>query len=102
MLTDAEDRLAMVETLGDLAELPGGEEIFIILGENFLPVTALDDSGDVGRIYPDCQLTRDDVLEHSIVDGDDGTVIIVLEKHYRIISIAGFTDGFALCELMGL
>lgn len=96
---DAIDRAWMVEELGEPATLPDGSTVYIIPDEHNKAFTTAGPGGEAVRVYPNVLMTQEDVDNHGIVDGDAGTVITLLGRQSRVISIVKTTDGFYNAEL---
>jgi hypothetical protein len=96
---DATDRAEMVEDLGEPATLPDGNTIFVVPDEHNEDFTTAGPDGEAVRVHPTVLLTMEDVEKYTIVDGEAGTVIELLDSQSRIIAMIKTTDGFYQAEL---
>ncbi len=96
-MLDAEDRQVMLEACGVMATVPAGS-LLVIPPE--YPDPSLVLNGDaVEQVNPVCQAAAEDVEALGVVTGENGTVITIQGRDYRVLSARESASGFTMLEL---
>ena len=96
---DAADRQAMLEAVGVLAELTVGGDTFYVKPPRYADPQMAFTGTDVESVNPFCTAAKEDVARLNIVAGESGTVITLLGRDYRVLSIEPANNGFYAIEL---
>ncbi len=96
---DTADRQAMLEAIGVLARLSVSGDTFYVKPPRYEDQQMAFTGEVIESVNPYCTVDQDDVVRLSIVAGETGTRITVLDRDYRVLAIEPASNGFSAIEL---
>lgn len=98
MILDAEDRQDILEVVGELATLGGGETLLVAPPEYGDPQVRYSGE-ELKTMNPYCLAAKEDITALGITAGESGTRITVMGRECRVLSIRPSRSGFSAMEL---
>lgn len=96
-MLDAEDRQTMLEAVGESASVPGGP--LLVTPPEYGDPQVMISEADMETINPYCFAAAEDIAALAITPGKAGTLITVITREYRVLSIKPASNGFSAIEL---
>ena len=97
-MCSSDARRAIVDAVGISATVPGGS-LMVVPMDNQDPEVDLGYGDAVVQVNPSCQAISDEVTSLGITAGENGTVITIDGRDYRVLSIRHYFSGFDELEL---